>query len=184
MKHLLTLSIISLIALAFWGLQDYENKKTENITNEADPHFVDIFMRDFTLTAMDENGNPGYTLQANYFEHYKDSTRSLLDKPVIHLLQANNRWIIRANNGEIDDDHKLIILHDDVTMQQQQTEFPIHVETNHLEIDTENQIARSDQTVNIIHQKLRLQSKGMLLNNTSGELELLASVKGTYANAD
>lgn len=184
MKHLLTISIISLIALAFWGLQSYEDKNIENITDEASPHFVDVFMRDFTLTAMDDNGKPSYTLQASSFEHYKDSTLSLLEKPVIHLLQANHRWEISALNGEIDDDHRVIILHNDVIMKQQHTDFPIYIKTSHLKIDTEKQIARSDQTVNIFHQKIKLQSKGMQLNNTSGELELLASVKGNYVEAD
>lgn len=183
-KHLFTLSIFIFIALAFWGLQSYEQKKTVTVTDEADPHFVDLFMRDFTLTAMDENGKPSYTLQASYFEHFNDSTHSLIEEPVIHLLQANNRWVISAKTGEIDNDHNLIILHNDVVMQQQEIDFPVHVKTSQLEIDTARQIARSSQIVNIIHQEFNLQSEGMVLNNATGELELLASVRGSYAQAD
>lgn len=184
MKHLLKLSIFALIAVAFWGLQSYEKKIDISITDEANPHFVDLFIHDFTLTSMDENGKPGYTLRANYFEHYNDSDRSLLDQPIIHILQANNRWVISAKTGEIDDDHKLITLHNDVIMQQQETDDPIVVETSQLEINTDEQIASSDQIVNIFHKKLKLQSKGMILDNSSGSLELLASVKGNYVQAD
>lgn len=181
MKHLFTLSVFVLIALAFWGLQNYEDKKAVTLTDEADPHFVDLFMRDFTLTVMDENGKPSYTLQARYFEHYNDKSRSLIEEPVIHLLQTNNRWVIRAKTGEIDNDHNIIILHENVVMQQQETDFPIHVETSQLVIDTVRQIARSNQIVNIIHKELHLQSDGMILNNASGVLELLANVRGNYA---
>lgn len=184
MKHLFTLSIFVLIALAFWELQDYENKKDVSATDEGDPHFVDLFMRDFTLTAMNEDGKPGYTLQASYFEHYNDETHSLIIEPVIHLLRANGRWVISAKTGKIDDDHNLIVLDDDVVMRQQDAEFPIEVKTSQLEIDTGQQIARSSKVVNIIHNELKLQSTGMVLNNTSGELELLASVRGNYVPAD
>lgn len=185
MKRLLTLSIFVIIALAFWGLQNFDEKKDEAINDETDPHFVDLFMRDFTLTAMNENGKPGYILQASYFEHYSDGSNSLIEKPVIHLLQDNNNnWVITAETGEIDNDNNLIILHDDVVMQQQQTDFPVQIKTSQLEINTTSQIARSDQQVTIIQREFKLESRGMILNNSTGELELLASVKGNYVSAD
>lgn len=184
MKRLFTLSIFAFIALAFWGLQSYEKKKDVAITEGADPHFVDLFMRNFTLTAMDENGKPAYTLQASYFEHYNDSSSSTMEQPVMHLLKENNRWVISAKTGEINDEQSLIVLHDDVVMQQQETEFPVQVETSLLEIDTTKQIARSDRAVNIIHKELNMRSNGMVLDNAAGELELLANVKGSYVRID
>lgn len=183
-KRLLTLSIIVIIALAFWGLQNFDAKKGEAVNDDANPHFVDLFMRDFTLTAMNENGNPSYTLQASYFEHYNDGSNSLIEKPVIHLLQIDNNWIITAKTGELDNDNNLIILHDDVVMQQQQTDFPLQLKTSQLEIDTVRQIVKSNEIVNIIHKELNLQSEGMILYNASGKLELLANVKGNYAQTN
>lgn len=184
MKRLFTLFIFAIIALSFWGLQSYEEKKAAEVSDEADPHFADVFMRDFTLTAMDANGKPSYTLQGSYFEHYNDGSNSLIENPVIHILQANNRWVISAKTGEIDNANNLIILHDDVVMQQQETDSPINVETSELEIDTAKQIISSSQLVNIINNEITMQSTGMILNNTTGELELLASVKGRYVQAD
>lgn len=184
MKRLLTLSIFVIIALAFWGLQNFDGDKDKAVNDHDNPRFVDLFIRDFTLTAMNENGKPGYTLQASYFEHFNDGSNPQIEKPVLHLLQANSNWIITAKTGEIDNDNHLIILHDDVVMQQQQTEFPVQVETSQLKINTRNQIARSDQAVNIIQRELKLKAKGLILNNSTGELELLASVKGKYAPVD
>ncbi len=183
-KHLLTLSIFVIIALAFWGLQNFEEDKDEAINDDDDARFVDLFIRDFTLTAMNEDGKPGYTLQASYFEHFSDGSNSLIEKPVLHLLQANSNWIITAKTGEIDNDNHLIILHHDVVMQQQQAEFPVQIETSQLKINTNSQIARSDQPVNIIQRELKLKAKGLILNNSTGELELLANVKGNYAPVD
>ena len=184
MKRLLTLSIFGIIVLAFWSLQNIDGNKDQAISDAADSRFVDLFMRDFTLTAMNENGQPEYTLQASYFEHYNDGSNSLIEKPVIHLLQDNNNWLITAKTGELDNDNNLIILHDDVVMQQQQTEFPVRIETSQLKINTASQIARSDQPVHIIQKELNLRAKGLILNNSTGELELLASVKGNYAPVD
>jgi LPS export ABC transporter protein LptC len=183
-KRLFTLSVFALIALAFWGLKSYEEKSDAVVNDIADPHFVDLFMRDFKLTAMGDNGKPSYTLQASYFEHFNDNTNSLIENPVIHILQDNNLWVITAKTGEIDDDNHLIILNNDVVMQQQETDFPVQIKTSQLKINTDSKIAKSDRQVNIIQKEFKLQSKGMILHNTSGELELLASVKGTYVQAD
>jgi LPS export ABC transporter protein LptC len=152
--------------------------------NEVDSHFVDLFMRNFTLTAMNEDGKPGYTLQASYFEHYNDGSPSRLEKPVIQLLQDKNNWVITARSGQFDKDNNLIILHDDVVMQQQQVDVPVQAETSQLEINTSSQVARTDHQVNITQGKLELESRGMILNNSTGEFELLASVRGNYVQAD
>ena len=184
MKHLFTLSTFVIIALAFWGLQSYEEKTQAIVSDTFDPHFVDVFMRDFKLTAMDEDGKPSYTLQASQFEHYNDETLSQIKQPEIRLLQNSHRWLITAKTGEIDDDNQRIILHDDVVLVQQETDSPVRIETSKLEIDTEKQIARSEQLVDIQLNELRLKSKGMVLNNITGELELLASVKGNYVPAN
>lgn len=184
MKRLLTLSIFAIIALVFWGLQMFEEEKQDAVKDEVEPHFVDLFMRNFTLTAMNENGKPGYRLQASYFEHYNDGSNSLVEEPVIHLLEENNSWIITAKTGELDNDNNVIVLHDNVVMQQQQTDIPVHVKTSQLEINTNSKVARTDQRVNITQGELKLESRGMILNNSTGEFELLASVKGNYVQAD
>jgi LPS export ABC transporter protein LptC len=183
-KRRVTFVIIIVIALIIWGLQSYKEEQEIVASDKTNPHFVDVFMRNFTLTATDEKGAPDYTLQASYFEHFNDETNSLITEPVVHFLQDNNRWIITAKNGELDNDNHLIILHDNVVVLQQDTDAPIQITTSQLEINTEQKIATSNKKVNITHNELKLQSNGMILNNNTGELELLAKVKGHYVQAD
>ena len=113
-------------------------------------------------------------------EHYNDSELSILSNPVIELLEQNNRWSIHAQHGEINDSKNLITLTDDVVMLQMGVKLPVELHTEHLEINTRKQIARSHQQVFIRHNQLELKSKGMVLNNRTGKLELLASVEGQY----
>lgn len=165
-------------------MQSYEKKQANVISEKTDPHFIDLFMRDFTMTAMNKEGTPSHTLQADYLEHYSDGKNAHLEKPVIRLLQAKSNWIISAETGEIDDNRSQIKLYDNVVLTQQETEFPIQIETSQLEIDTSRQIAKTDQVVNIAQKGLKLQSKGMVLDNASGRFELLANITSTYVQSN
>jgi len=176
----ITLFVIALIALGFWAMQSYRKEQAIAASDKTSTHFTDFFMRDFTLTAMNENGKPGHTLQASYLEHYNDSTNAYLEKPVIHLLQNDSNWVISAATGEIDDEHSHVTLHENVVMIQQQVEFPIQITTSQLEIDTSGQIAKTSQAVHINQKGFNLQSDGMILDNISGRFELLANIKSTY----
>jgi lipopolysaccharide export system protein LptC len=180
----ITLSAIAVIAIVVWGMQSYEKEQAINTSDRSNPHFIDLFMRDFTLTAMNEEGVPNHTLQASYFEHFNDSENARLVNPVIRLLQLDNNWIVSAEKGEIDNDHKQITLYKNVVMTQQGAEFPIQLETSHLEIDTSRQIAKTDKAVHITQKGFDLQSTGMILNTLSGQFELIANVKSTYVQSN
>jgi len=182
-KRLFSLSIIIVAALLFWGSQTWETKKVITDLQNSDPHYIDVFIQDFTLTAMSEDGNPSYILKAERLEHYNDNNYAIVSKPDIELKQGEQHWLITADSGEIDDEKQSIMLRGNVVLQQQGKPQPIQLKTEQLEIDTRQQTAKSMQTVSIIQQKFNLQSKGMILNNASGQLELLNSVKGRYVQA-
>ncbi|MDH5711825.1 MAG: LPS export ABC transporter periplasmic protein LptC [Gammaproteobacteria bacterium] len=179
MKRLFTLSII-IAALIFWGSQVWEKQKIISTLESSDPHYIDVFINDFTITAMNEAGEPSYTLRARRMEHYNDNQYARLDQPFIEFRQKDQHWLISARNGEIDDDSQLITLRDDVVLQQQGKENPIRLETQHLEIDTRAQLAKSTETVSIIQKEFNLKSEGMILDNATGQLELLREVEGNY----
>ncbi|MCW8923366.1 MAG: LPS export ABC transporter periplasmic protein LptC [Gammaproteobacteria bacterium] len=182
MKRLFTISVI-IAALIFWISQTWEDTRAIKAMESADPHYVDIFMRDFTITAMNKDGLPAYIVKAKLLEHYNDNDFASLSDPVLELKQGDQHWLISAETGEIDDDNQRIMLRNRVVLQQQDTAQPIRLETEQLEIDTHQQIAKSTQTVSIIQQEFNLQSEGMILDNASGQLELLNNVEGRYVQA-
>lgn len=179
MKRLFTLSII-IAALIFWGSRTWEKKTAINELAISDPHYVDVFINDFTITAMNDEGEPRYTLQAKRLEHYNDNQYAVIEQPVIQLKQNDQHWLISAETGEIDDGNEQIILRNKVVLQQQNKQHPIRLETEQLEIDIHKQLVKSAQTVSIIQQDFHLKSEGMILNNATGQLELLKQVEGHY----
>ena len=181
MKRLFFFSIIA--ALVFWASQSWENKKAITHLQSSDPHYIDVFIQDFTLTAMTAEGKPAYVLKAKRFEHYNDSDYATIMEPIIELKQGEQHWLINAKSGEINDDRQSIILRGSVVLQQQGETQPIRLETEQLEIDNHQQIVKSMQTVSIIQQEFNLQSEGMILNNATGQLELLNRVTGRYVQA-
>lgn len=180
MKRLFSLSIIIIAALLFWGSQTWEKKTAIKNLASIDPHYIDMFINDFRFTALNKKGEPSYTLRARRLEHYNDSDFAVINEPVIEIEQNNQHWLISAKTGEIDDDRQKIILRNDVVLQQQDTQHPIRLETRQMEIDTHKQTAKSSDTVHIFQRDFNLKSKGMILNNATGELELLKHVEGSY----
>lgn len=179
MKSLFTIFAISCIALIIWWTQSLEDK-AEALPRESDPHFIDSFMRDFMLTAMDDTGQPSYSLQASHMKHFNDNDHSILTEPVFRFLPSQTQWTISAQYGEVNNAHSMITLQKNVVMQQQGATNPIQITTSQLTIDTSQQKAQSEQKVHIKHGKLKLESNGMIFDHQGEQLELLSNVTGHY----
>ena len=172
---LLTLVIIAFIGI--WGVIE----GPEDVPLVArDPHYVDAYVRDFTMLSMNENGQPYYTLTAELMEHFNDTGESEITKPVFNIDKNDDAWVISARRGTIDDDNIWVTLNDDVIMLQKNSDTPLKLETSKMRFNTRTQIANTDRRVDITQGELSLESNGMVYNNLTGNLELLAGVSGVY----
>ncbi len=145
-----------------------------------DPHFVDAYARDFTMLSMNKDGQPYYTLTADLMEHFNDSGEAEITQPVFNIDKDDNAWVISARRGVIDDDNTWVTLNEDVVMLQNNSDNPLQLKTSKMRFNTKTQIAHSDKRVNITQGALSLKSNGMVYNNKTGDLELLAGVNGIY----
>jgi LPS export ABC transporter protein LptC len=188
LKSLFTLLSLSLIALVIWWFRLVDDRPV-NLLTRVNPHFIDAYMRNFKLTAMNADGKPGYTLRAHKFNHYNDQDIATLQQPVIHLEHANSNWQLSAQDGEINDTQNKIVLYKNVVMQQlpgqagaDHTAPPgVRLRTERLDIDTNKQLVTSDQLTRIDYKHISLSSHGIRLDNLKGKLDLLAEVTGVYA---
>ncbi len=182
LKSLVTLLSLALIALLIWWYQLVEDR-TADLLSPDNEHFIDAFMRDFKLTAMNTAGKPGYTLRAHEFNHFNDSDIADLAQPVLHLLHTDADWRLSAEQGEINDEQNQITLLNKVVMQQTTGDDKttgLRLLTERLNIDTRRQLASTEQIARIEYKNLRLNSRGMQLDNLNGQLKLLAEVTGVY----
>ncbi len=183
MKGPLSLIIFLFLAIiAWWSIT--EKHEEEQLQQAKRKSYVEIFMNEFEITTMNENGSPNYILNGSYLQRYNDSDETEVQKPVFNLLQKNGQWKISADNAIINDKNETIQLNNNVIMQQQNIEPAITIRTQRLLINTKTQIAQTQTQVNITQGQSLLKAKGMIFNNLTSELELLSNVSGYYLPYD
>ena len=173
-------TLLTLIIIALIGIWSVLEAPDEAPVVTADPHFVDVYARDFTMLSMNKDGQPYYTLRADLMEHFNDTGESEITRPVFNINRNDKAWVIRAKRGRIDDDNTWVTLNEDVVMLQKNTDSPLQLKTSKMRFNTKTQIANSDERVDITQGELSLKSNGMIFNNITGRLELLAGVNGIY----
>ena len=184
MKQLISLIVFIAVAIFVWWSITANYDDDDLLQQEQSSRYVEIFMNDFEMTAMDENGAPAYILNGIHLERYNDSDDAKIELPVIQLLETGKQWIVSADFALINDKKYTILFSDDVIMQQQNIEPAITIRTQSMLIHTRTQIAETRAQVDITQGKSQLTSTGMIYNNMTGELELSSSVSGFYLPYD
>ncbi|NOQ68626.1 MAG: LPS export ABC transporter periplasmic protein LptC [Gammaproteobacteria bacterium] len=184
MKHAINLSIFLVLAIiAWWSITtDYNN--THQLQQVTSKDYAEIFMNQFEMTVMGENGKPDYILNGLHLQRYSDSDDTEIKQPVFQLLQENNQWKVSADKALINDKNETLQLIDNVVMQQQNVKPAVTIRTQHLLINTNTQITQTQAQVDITQGKSRLKSNGMIFNNITSELELTSNVNGYYLPYD
>lgn len=72
----------------------------------------DYFIENFTVTAMDERGEPRYELSALRLTHYPNDQQTRLDRP--HLTQFDEETVTTADRGFISPDGKTLLMRGNV----------------------------------------------------------------------
>jgi lipopolysaccharide export system protein LptC len=184
MKAHISLIIVLALALLSWWFQDFL-QDTPIITVKKDEHFPDYFMENFTVTSMNDQGQPAYILQAKKMEHFADDDSTDIYQPLIQFKDANGDWSISAQKAQILKDKNIIHLYQKVKVHrlQSKTRTPLSIETRYLSINTETKIAETDELAHLKTQNLELDTRGMVFDNKQGILKLKSSIKGTYEPA-
>ena len=184
MKRLISLIVFfAVVVIAWWST-------TGNLTDnhlfppKQSRHFVEAFMNDFEMTAMNAEGAQAYTLNGKHLERYNDSDVAKVEKPVFHLLDSKQQWIIHADLALVNEKKNTIQLKNNVVMLQQDSEPAITIRSQNMLIHTRTQIAQTQTQVNVTQGKSQLTSSGMIYNNMTRKLELSSRVSGYYLPYD
>ncbi len=180
MKGLISFSLFIVIAIILWWsiTEDFgANRQLQPTSNKP---YVDIFMTDFELTAMNDNGAPGYILHGSHLQQFNGSDDTEIEHPIFRLLQQNSQWKISADSAILNNKNKTIQLNNNVLMQQQNIEPATRIRTQSLLVHTDTQIAQTQAPVSIMQGQSHIKSNGMIFNNISGELELSSDVNGYF----
>ncbi|MFV9615631.1 MAG: LPS export ABC transporter periplasmic protein LptC [Gammaproteobacteria bacterium] len=180
MKGLISFSLFIIIAIIIWWSITVDFSGGHHLQQTNNKPYVDIFMHEFELTAMDENGAPSYILHGSYLEQFHGSDDAEIKQPVFHLLKKNAQWKITADNAIVNNKNQTIQLNNNVLMQQQNVEPAVSIRTQTLLLHTKTQIAQTQALINFTKGLSQIKSNGMIFNNITSELELLSHVSGYY----
>lgn len=180
MKRIVSLSIfIVLVIIVLWSITSNYNT-SDQLQQAKSRRYVEIFMNEFEMTSMDENGAPDYLLNGVHLQRYNDSDNTEIRQPVLQLLRKDRQWKVSAEKAIFNHSNDTLQLIDNVIMQQQNIEPAVTIRTQNLMINTTTKIAKTRAHVDITQGNSRIQSNGMIYNNITSELELSSSVNGHY----
>lgn len=178
------ISLILVLGLAAFYLWKISTENNDTSQHDISRHYAEVFMNDFEMISMNDQGMPDYVLNGSHLQRYADSDDTEIRQPVIQLLQADKEWEIVADRAIINYKTETINLKKNVVMKQQNTMPAVTIQTDSLQVNTATQIAQTKARVDIKQGKSRLRSNGMVFNNATGELELSSSVNGHYSAHD
>jgi len=184
MKQIISLVVFFAVAVIAWWSTTGNLVDDDLFQPKKSARYVEIFMNDFEMTAMNESGIPAYTLNGTHLERYNDSDETRVENPIFHLLESDKQWLVHAEYALINNKKNTIQLNNNVVMQQQNSESAMIIRSENMLIHTKTQIAQTQVLVNITQGESQLTSTGMIYNNLTSELELLSSVSGFYVDYD
>ncbi len=192
-RKFITPSLLILVAvLSWWHIRNLEkglSRPPADLTQGPD-----YFMYGTVSTLMDETGEPRHRLQTAYLAHFSQTNQTELTEAHLTFHQRDGSlWVIKANRGTVFQETEQIQLAGDVVIERppQDTVVPeraqdilsagIKIKTDRLHIDPNGQIAQTEDPVTISAEDARVNAVGMKANLQTKTVELLANVRGIYA---
>lgn len=180
MKRTISLALFIVIAIIVWWSATEDHGDSDPLHVDKDARYVEIFMEDFEITAMDDSGHPGYILNGTHLQKLNQSDDTEITAPVLRLLQQNNKWKVTAEKAVLNEKKNSIDLIDDVVMQQQNNEPVVTIRTQKLRINTKKQTAFTRARVKITQGNSVIRSDGMVFDNQTSKLKLTSNVNGYF----
>ena len=172
--------VLPLLAIiSIWLLSGEES--TKNTANgDEQPRSSDYAMTDFTLTVMDDAGNPSRVITGEKMAHYPDNDSTEILFPITHIIdQEKDNWIMSSNKGETQGKGNEIILTGNVIITRQDNN-EIELRTEELILDTLHNTAYTNLAVSIKSPYGNTESVGLHAALEDKMINLHSRVKGHY----
>ena len=181
-------TVIAVLLLAAAGLSWWLMRSVEVTASGPQPppaarHVSDYSMDDFTLSAMDDQGNLHYRLHARHMSHYLDDDTASLRRPDMTLYRGvQGTWNAVSDRGWIGPDQKHVVLSGDVLVWRDtpRQDDGLELETDVLHVTPDRQYAETARPVTIVQPAGITHAVGMRVSVEQGRMQLLSAVRGRY----
>jgi len=172
--------LLPILAIAtLWLLSgDDENDKKKHLSkiNRAS----DYAMTDFTLTIMNQSGQPARVITGDEMAHYPSDDSTEVINPVAYFIgQDNDTWIISSNKGQTIGKGDDIFLTGNVIISREDNN-EIELRSEELHLDTAHNTAYTDVAVAISSPYGETNSVGLHATLDDKTINLHSKVKGQY----
>lgn len=186
-RSTLAISLVLLGALAAGSYWLAEQARLSDASAKGKRHEPDYWIERFGLTRMDEEGHGRYTISSARLVHYPDDDSTTLAQPrLVSLTPDKPRVNMRANEARISSDGERVDLIGDVEIRRAATgdSAEIVMRSPALLVLPEQDIARTDQPVEMIQGATRVAGRGLDFDNGKRYLQLNPNnIPGVRVNA-
>jgi lipopolysaccharide export system protein LptC len=156
-----------------------------NSSNGQQRHDPDAIIDNFTVTRLNEQGAPQYTLTATRMTHFTDDDSTELAAPQVVKRGEGPAVTITAERGTVTRDGAEAYFHGNVLVVRAATaeREELQVRTDYLHVLAEQNIARTDRAVTITEGRSVLSGVGMEFDEKARQFALFSQVKGRFDQA-
>jgi lipopolysaccharide export system protein LptC len=183
-SHLLPIVLmLFLAALTLWLRIALETPSPSG--NGHHRHDPDAIIDNFTLTRLDDEGIPQYTLTANRMLHFTDNDTTELAAPKVVRRSEGPTVTITADRGTLTRDSNQAFFHGNVLVIRAAApgSEELRVHTDYLHVLPDENIARTDQAVTITEGRSSLSGIGMEFDEKTRQFALFSQVRGRFDQA-
>ncbi len=181
-KNLFLVTLALILVVLINRLAEEGVKQVDKRLTAAPEIKQDYYLNDFSVTALNEQGQPQHRLQASQLSHFSNGVQTTLQQPTMEVYrQGKVEWRVVAERGELDQERDEVLLQGKVELLQPAGTTPLQLTTSSLLIQPQQGRAETDQPVTLIQAKNRIDAIGMKIEQQGQRLLLLSKVRGSYA---
>jgi LPS export ABC transporter protein LptC len=185
-KRFILLFIVASVGLGLLWIEDYTTQSTQE-DNEGVSILPDYYGEGLRNKTFDDSGALEHQFDAQRSVHFPMQRLTELTQPQIKIIADDGQvWIMQSLSGVHFEDDKKLVLKQDVQVSpaiyselNNDADAAI-IRTSKLTIFTESNIAKTDQSVEVVSLNGRIDAVGMIIKMNQQRVEFLSQVKAQY----
>jgi lipopolysaccharide export system protein LptC len=178
-RHLQIVTLLLILTVvSTWAL--YRLNLATAVLDMTAAHAPDYYLKDFTTTAMDRNGDPDYKLDAVYLAHYPDiDTTEVLIPSMEFYRDGRPPLRVTADKGWLTADNEVVLLSGDVVFTETDADgnLVLRVNTDKARVLVDQHYAETDHYASIRTRRANITGTGMQADFKAGTLKVLNDVR-------
>jgi len=179
----LLLALFTGLALGSFWLYEVMRRATEDALPNAERSEPDFYVEKFSYVKMSPEGKAQYLFSGSRLTPNPLDDSYDIAQPVIHNLDAARPpMTMRSDRATVNSDNSQVNMYDNVHLDRAAAPNlePMHVASEHLLLLPDDDVVKTDKTVDITVGRSKLTGTGMYTNNATREFRLTSNVHGTY----